>query len=161
MGHIIILMGGLSQRVIIGENTSLSRCSEYGVPQESKFGPLLFTSHISPLEDELQDYNLNCIFYADDSQVYVSINPNHPNDDALNTLRQSVSLNTKNMSKGNPEKTEVLLFTSGFMRQPSGDLSVIMDDNLSFSAHINEICEKATLAMRSIRRISRMMGLKC
>ena len=89
---------------------------------ENRPGPLLFTSHISPLEDELQDYNLNCIFYADDSQVYVSINPNHPNDDALNTLRQSVSLNTKNMSKGNPEKTEVLHFTSRFMRQPSKSL---------------------------------------
>ena len=101
----------------------MSRCPEYGVPQESKFGPLLFTSHISPLEDELQDYNLNFIFYADDSQVYVSIYPNHPNDDALNTLRQSVSLNTiKNVSKGNPEKSEVLHFTSRFMRQPSKSL---------------------------------------
>ena len=78
--------------LIIGENTSSSRYPQSGVPQESKFGPLLFTSHISPLEDELQDYNLDCIFYADDSQVYVSINPNHPHDDALNTLRQSVSL---------------------------------------------------------------------
>ena len=78
--------------LIIGENTSSSRYPQSGVPQESKFGPLLFTSHISPLEDELQDYNLDCIFYADHSQVYVSINPNHPHDDALNTLRQSVSL---------------------------------------------------------------------
>ena len=62
--------------LIIGESKSSSRCPEYGVPQESKLGPLLCTSHISPLEDELQDYNLNCIFYADDSEVYVSINPN-------------------------------------------------------------------------------------
>ena len=30
------------------------------------------------------------MFYADDSQVYVSINPNHPNNDALDTLQQSV-----------------------------------------------------------------------
>lgn len=47
------------------------------------------------------------------------------------------------------------------IKKKARDLSVIMDNNLSFSAHINEICEKATLAMRSIRRISRMMGLKC
>ena len=30
------------------------------------------------------------MFYADDSQVYVSINPNHPNNDALDTLQQCV-----------------------------------------------------------------------
>ena len=30
------------------------------------------------------------MFYADDSQVYVSVNPNHPNNDALDTLQQCV-----------------------------------------------------------------------
>ena len=30
------------------------------------------------------------------------------------------------------------------------NLGVIMDNNLSFNSHINEICRKATLAIRSI-----------
>ena len=34
--------------------------------------------------------DLNCMFYADNSQVYVSINPNHPKNDALDTLQQCV-----------------------------------------------------------------------
>ena len=72
------------------------------------------------------------------------------------------------MLKSNPGKTEMLHFTSRFMKQPSfGDsitfagteinitkkarnLGVIMDNNLSFSSHINEICKKSTLAIRSI-----------
>ena len=39
---------------------------------------------------QIPNCDLNCMFYADDSQVYVSINPNHLNNDALDTLRQCV-----------------------------------------------------------------------
>ena len=85
------------------------------------------------------------------------------------------------MLKRNPGNTEVLHFTSRFMRQPSfGDIityagteinitkkarnvGVIMDNNLSFSSHINEICKKSTRATRSIGRIWKYLlldGLK-
>ena len=81
------------------------------------------------------------------------------------------------MLKSNPGKIEVLHFTSRFMKQPSfGDcitfagteinttkkarnLGVIMDTNLSFSSHINEICKKSTLAVRSIGRIRKYLSL--
>ena len=85
------------------------------------------------------------------------------------------------MIKRNPGNTDVLHFTSRFMRQPSfGDIityagteinitkkarnvGVIMDNNLSFSSHINEICKKSTRATRSIGRIWKYLlldGLK-
>ena len=69
------------------------------------------------------------------------------------------------MLKSNPGKTKVLHFTSRFMKQPffgdsitfarteinitkkAGNLGVIMDNNLSFSSYINEICKKSTLAI--------------
>ena len=131
----------------------------------------------------IQAYNLNCMFYADDSQVYIAVNPNHPSD-ALTTLRQCVehifSWNTRNMLKSNPGKTEVLHFTSRFMKQPSfgvfgvsitfagteiiitkkaKNLGVIMDNSLSFSSQINEICKKSTLAIRSVGRIRKYLSL--
>ena len=120
------------------------------------------------------------MFYADDSQVYIAVNPNLPSD-PLTTLRQCVehifSWNTRNMLKSNPGKTETLHFSSRFMKQPSfGDsitfagteiiitkkarnLGGIMDNNLSFSSHINEICKKSTLAIRSIGRIRKYLSL--
>ena len=113
-------------------------------------------------------------------EVYIAVNPNHPSD-ALTTLLQCVenifSWNTRNLLKSNPGKTEVLHLTSCFMKQPSfGDsitfagaeiiitkkarnLGVIMDNNLSFSSHINEICKKSTLAIRSIGRIRKYLSL--
>ena len=150
---------GRSQRVIIGDTISSPRYLEFGVPQ----GSILFTVYIAPLRDVIHAHNLKCMFYADESQVYIAVNPNYPSD-ALTTLRQCVeyifSQDTRNMLKSNPGKTEVLHFTSRFMKQPSfGDritfagteiiitkkarnLGVIMDNNLSFSSHINEICKK-------------------
>ena len=90
------------QRVIIGDTISSSRYLEFGVPQGSTLGPLLFTLYIVPRQDVIQAYNLNCMFYADDSQVYIGVNPNHPSD-ALTTLRHCVehifSWSTRNMLK--------------------------------------------------------------
>ena len=174
---------GRSQRVIIDDTISSPRYLELGVPQGSILGPLLFTLYIAPLQDVIQAYNLNCMFYADDRQVYIAVNPNHPSD-ALTTLRQCVehivSWNTRNILKCNPGKTEVLHFTSSFMKKPSlgvfGDsitfagteiiitkkarnLGAIIDNNLSFSSHINEIYKKSTLAIRSIGRIRKYLSL--
>ena len=173
----IIFSWPLSE-IIIGDTSS--RFFECSVPQGSILGPFLFTLYIAPLQDAIQAYNLNCMFYADDIQVYIAINPNHLSD-ALTTLQQCVehisSWSTRNMFKSNPGKTKVLHFTSRFMKQPSfGDsiifagteinitkkarnLGVIMDNNLSFSSHINEICKKSTLAIRSIGRIRKYLSL--
>ena len=54
-----------------------------------------------PLENVIHGYNLNCMFYDDDSQVYVSISPNHQNNDAPNTLQHECifSWNSENMPK--------------------------------------------------------------
>ena len=79
--------------------------------------------------------------------------------------------NTKNMLKCNLGKSEILHFTSGFGKQPrvyetlslantgvevktkAKNLGIIMDKTLSFTEHINEICKKASYAIRSIGRI--------
>ena len=83
---------GRSQRVIIGDTISSPRYLEFGVgvPQGSILGSLLFTLYIAPLQDVIQAYNLNCLFYADESQVYIAVNPDHPSD-ALSTLQQCLA----------------------------------------------------------------------
>ena len=58
------------------------------------------------------------MFYADDSQLYIAINPND-HSPALDTLRNCVDAvinwNTQNMVSCNSGKTEVIQFTSGFV----------------------------------------------
>ena len=77
--------------------------------------------------------------------------------------------------KSNPGKTDILHFTSRFKKQPSSletlmlanstigikakakNLGIVMDKILSFSGHINEICKKASFAIRSIGHIRRYL----
>lgn len=113
-----------------------------------------------------KDYNLICMYYADDNQVFVSFKPNHPSmyNDAEHVFSWN---NNTGVLKSNPEEAEVVHFTSRFPKQPSfgesitfagtsidikkkaRNLGIFMDNSLSFSAHINQVCKKPA----TIRRI--------
>ena len=62
-----------SQTVSVNGITSSPRNLMYGVPQGSILGPLLFTLFIVPLQDVISSYNLQSMFYADDTQLYIYI----------------------------------------------------------------------------------------
>ena len=64
---------GRSQRVSIADATSPPRYLEYGVPQGSILGPLLFTLYRAPLQDVIRSHGLDSMFYADDTQIYIVI----------------------------------------------------------------------------------------
>ena len=170
---------GRSQSVMIGSTTSTSKSLEFGVPQGSILGPLLFILYIAPLQDVIATYNLSYMFYADDNQLYIAVNPKETPQVSLDKLRECTQAilhwNTQNMLSTNPGKTEVIHFTSRFQKQPIAldtfkfantdvtvsdkvrNLGVIMDKNLSFTNHINDMCKKATLAIRSIGRIRKYL----
>ena len=125
-------------------------------------------------------HNLNSLFYADDTQLYIAIYPANqaPSLTALQTCIEDVMRwNTQNMLRSNAEKTEVILFKSRFTKTPNieklffdstvieltekvRDLGVILDTNLTPTYHINETYRKATNAIRSIGRIRKYLTNK-
>ena len=132
-----------------------------------------FTLYIAPLQDVIARHNLNSLFYADDTQLCIAIDPANQAL-SLTALRNCIEdvmrWNTQNMLRSNAEKTEVILFTSRFTKTPNieklsfantvieltervCDLGVNLDKNLSLTYHINETCKKATNAIRAIGRI--------
>ena len=66
-----------SQKVVIGEVASYLRQLEFGVPQGLILGPLL-SLYMAPLQDVISKHGLDCMFYVDDTQLYIAANPKKP-----------------------------------------------------------------------------------
>ena len=54
---------------------STPRALRYGFPQGSILGRQLFTLYIAPLQDVIARHNLDSLFYADDTRLYITIDP--------------------------------------------------------------------------------------
>lgn len=61
------------QIVTIGEERSNPVNIEWGIPQGSVAGPIIFVVYTAPVEDIIHAHGLSCITYADDTQYYFKI----------------------------------------------------------------------------------------
>ena len=77
-----------SCRVSIDGELSRTQSLDYGVPQESAIGPLLFTIYIKPIGDIIRKHGLHFHIYADDTQIYCPFNPK--STDSIQAYTQQV-----------------------------------------------------------------------
>ncbi len=162
------------QVVSICGQTSESQSLACGVPQGSVCGPFLFTLYTSPIEDVITSHGVNAMFYADDSQLYLTLQ-SCDRTEQLQRLEECVrdvkAWTVSNRLLLNDLKTEVVHFTSRFMREPdpissftvdssdvrvaaqARNLGVIMDRHFTLSSHLNNVCRSASLAIHKIGQI--------
>ena len=177
-----MLLTGRSFKVLVNDVLSDTFDQEWGVPQGSCLGPLLFVLYFSKLFEITHCYLSNVLVYADDTQLYISFSPNDideprnalsANEGCIAAIRSWMS---EDKLKLKDDKTEFLLvgmkqqLAKVFIKDikigcveispPSSirNLGVWFDSSLNMSEHITKLCASALFYIYNIRRIRKYLS---
>ena len=165
---------GRSQCVKIQRTLSPATELHFGAPQGSVLGPVLFTLYTAPIGRVVR---LEPMFYADDSQLYITFRPAVPGDEVAMVDRITASLSDirrwmlANMLQLNDNKTECQIICSPRLRSTiqtdsismgealmvpaagARNLGVLFDNHLDLERHIKKTCQVAYHHLRNISAI--------
>ena len=148
-------------------NTQLQQ----GVPQGSVLSPLLFILYINTLALQLPDININALFADDVTLLAVRRTLEAAQRDAQKSVDIVVEWAKEWKLKLNATKSEVSFFSHfsgdknleptiliegkpiGFNKTPRL-LGVTLDRSLTFTPHVNNICEEATNKLKLLSCVS-------
>jgi hypothetical protein len=144
------------QSVRVGEMQSPIISCEYGVPQGSVLGPLLFTLYVSPVATVINSFDISQMQYADDTQLYVGLKDTKSTSSLQNCFRAVQHWLDINGLSMNPDKTEAIVIGTGARQRADGpartidlgcvsikpsssvrSLGITIDDTLSFDEHVD------------------------
>ena len=165
------------QRVKINDFESDPKPMLYGIPQGSILGPIIYTLYTTPLGNIIKKHKLNYHMYADDTQLYLSIEPSNIHDlvySLENCIEDVKTWMTENKLKLNDEKTEVILCnpkkynvdvnelhvgndTIQFSHS-ARNLGVCFDEDLSLNDHFVNISKAVYLEIKRLRHMSKFVN---
>lgn len=172
-------LSGRAQRVSVGDSMSSDRINNFGVPQGSVLGPLLFITYINDI-----DLYINCEFvnlFADDTLLMCS---GQSLAECVNNMNKTLENVDKylvaNKLKINVAKTKAMIFSTKY-KCNNIDLNainlsianeniqfvteikylgVILDNILSFNRHFEYISNKISKKLYFLSRISNELSLE-
>ena len=144
---------------------------DYGVPQGSILGPLLYIIYVTDIKD-LDEYSKIC--YADDTTVLVKARDMQRLEERTNeAMRNIISYFAGEGLKLNSDKTELLNHNGRDVEVETDDrgnkqksskharlLGIIIDSNLNFQNHIELLVKDVEYRLWLFKKISKTAGLR-
>ena len=161
-----------TQSVVIDGIQSSAHTPTCGVPQGSVIGPLIFTMYTAPLEKIIEAHGFSKMFYADDTQIYISFTASEISallPRVTNCIREVKEWSRLNGLMLNSKKTEVLHLSSRFRShtcssfppieidgsqvlpvKKARNLGVVFDDHFTLHEYVSSRCRSASFALFKI-----------
>ena len=138
-------------------------------------GPLLYSLYTSPLGDIARSYGLSYLFYADDTQLYLSFETPSAEDFSICKSTKIDLWMLPNKLKLNSDKTEILVFSSCYCPRltlknlviasetvdcstTAKNIRVIFSNSLSMLLHVTAVCKSSFFHLRDIFKIRRFLS---
>ena len=135
---------GRNQMVLIENNLSDVLKVDFGVPQGSVLGPILFNIYIRSLFSTIENCGFKTSGYADDNNARLSFGIHFQHqvitEELPDLMRQIINWTNQYFLKINPDKTEIILF------QPS----TIKDTNLIKGSFLDGNCVRFSHSVKNL-----------
>ena len=150
---------------------SKGKNTDFGVPQGSVLGPLLFCLYIQEIYQIFTKYQLNFHIFADDIQIYSTITTGLSEvDNIIKCLEEIKCWTNANCLKLNDKKTKFVEIRTRLSKVSLKDsnitnfngkcepfarnLGILVDENISFKNQITDVCKKGFFKIRQLWKIS-------
>ena len=166
-------LSGKTHSVKVGSTLSHRAALQYGIPQGSVLGPILFSLYTNPISSIIHSHSsIKYHFYADDTLLYITLSPtnfSHSIQKLKNCLNNIQNFMFANKLKLNPEKTEFIVIGSKNNRkqllphfpinilgnqassaQSVRNLGVVFNSNFSFSDHVSHVIKSSIVHARDL-----------
>jgi len=156
------------QYVMLDDAKSTCKTITMGVPQGSVLGPILFLIYINDMYKSTADVQF--IHFADDTTVFKSSKNTHELEQLVNKSLSDIDkwLISNRLSLNVTKSSYMVITNKTILDDPvikirgqplnrvteAKFLGIVLDDKLTFKAHVNSVCSKLSRARGIMYRIS-------